>query len=154
MSILDIQLSTHLTLRDMVATGHANLQERNALDGWKMRAFGQVFARETLEPMIQHFGMMRIVLGFTCRPLAVAMGESADSPHTKMQAVKGYFVGVPYREVASMMKKSPIKFGLLQPFGMVESDSTGFMITMGPPLGAHDRRIMTTSDGVHYVDSA
>jgi zinc D-Ala-D-Ala carboxypeptidase len=76
---LDITLSPHFTLRELVVTAHRSIDNvpKDALILDKLRQLSM----RLLEPVRLHFGPLRISSGYRCPALNAAIGGSNTSAH-------------------------------------------------------------------------
>jgi zinc D-Ala-D-Ala carboxypeptidase len=77
---LDIQLSPHFSLREMVASSHRTIDNTPVGEGIVSQL--TLVAQKLLEPIRAHFGPLRITSGYRCRGLNEAIGGASNSAHT------------------------------------------------------------------------
>jgi hypothetical protein len=76
---LDIQLSPHFTLRELVASSHRTIDNMPIGEGLVSQL--TTVAQKLLEPIRARFGPLHISSGYRCRALNEAIGGAPNSAH-------------------------------------------------------------------------
>jgi zinc D-Ala-D-Ala carboxypeptidase len=107
---LDIQLSPHFSLREMVATSHRTIDNTPTAEG--VVSHLTAVAQKLLEPIRVHFGPLRVTSGYRCKALNEAIGGRPHSAHIFGCAADFIPVdrAVPLAQVMRWVMNSPLVF--------------------------------------------
>lgn len=78
---INMKLTEHFTLREMVASGTAvRLEIKNVPSAAAVECL-RALCEQVLEPMRRRFGVIRVTSGYRCRALNTAVGGVKNSQH-------------------------------------------------------------------------
>lgn len=146
-SNLDIQLSKHFSLRELVITSNRIIDNRPTQEIVERLT---ALANNFLEPIRRQFGAIRINSGYRCRELNISIGGAKKSSHMFGCAADIYPLvrGTTLQSVVNwIVEKSNLQYDQV----ILESSSTANWIHIGMSVGVKKPRkqALRFKDGVY-----